>query len=94
MKKLEAELAKAVEDLLRVAEETDAAEDARHGEDQRGDELPEDLQRAESRIARIRAAKAALAAEAKAQPEAEKDQGGDDGRRGEAPHRSRSIVSA
>jgi transposase len=78
MKKQEAELAKKVEELLRVAEETDAAEDARYGKDKRGDELPEDLQRAESRIARIRAAKAALEAEAKAQLEAEQEKDGDD----------------
>jgi transposase len=74
MKEQEAELAKKVEDLLRAADEADAAEDARFGKDKRGDELPEDLQRAESRIARIRAAKAALEAEAKAQLEAEKEE--------------------
>jgi transposase len=78
MKKQEAELAKKVEALLRAADEADAAEDARYGKDKRGDELPEDLRRAESRIARIRAAKAALEAEAKAQLEAEKKQGDDD----------------
>ena len=78
MKKQEAELTKKVEDLLRAAEETDAAEDARYGKDKRGDELPEDLRRAESRIARIRAAKAALEAEAKAQLKAEKEERDDD----------------
>jgi len=78
MKKQETELAKKVEDLLRAAEEVDAAEDARYGKDKRGDELPEDLRRAESRIARIRAAKAALEAEAMAQQEAEKEQRDDD----------------
>jgi transposase len=78
MKKQEGELAKKVEDLLRAAEEADAAEDARYGKGKRGDELPEDLRRAESRIARIRAAKAALEAEAKAQHEAEKRKHDDD----------------
>ncbi len=48
--------------MLRVAEDTDAAEDARYGKDKRGDELPEELRRAESRAARIRAAKAELEA--------------------------------
>jgi hypothetical protein len=68
MKKQEAELAKKVEDLLRAADEADAAEDARYGKGTRGDELPEDLRRAETRIARIRAAKAAREVEANAQP--------------------------
>ncbi len=78
MKKQEAELAKKVEDLLRAAEEADAAEDARYGKDKRGDELPEDLRRAESRVARIRAAKAALEAEARAQHKAENEHRDDD----------------
>ena len=78
MKKQEAELAKKVEELLRAADEADAAEDARYGKDKRGDELPEDLRRAESRIARIRAAKAALEAEAKAQCQVEEKKGDDD----------------
>ncbi len=54
--KLEAEIA----DLLRRAVETDAAEDAEHGPDQRGDELPEELRRREGRLAKIRDAKARL----------------------------------
>ena len=78
MKKQEAELAQKVEQLLRAAEEADAAEDARYGKDKRGDELPEDLRRAESRIARIRAAKAALEAEANAQRAAEEKKHDDD----------------
>ncbi|MFL5365290.1 MAG: transposase, partial [Myxococcales bacterium] len=73
MKKQESELAQKVEDLLRAADEADAAEDARYGKGKRGDELPEDLRRAESRIARIRAANAALEAEARTQLEAEKE---------------------
>ena len=59
--KLQAEVA----ELLRRAEEADAAEDARFGKGQRGDELPEELARRESRIRKIRAAKAELEAEAK-----------------------------
>jgi transposase len=50
--------------LLGEAEQTDAAEDERFGVDRRGDELPEELQRRESRLAKIREAKAALEAEA------------------------------
>ena len=54
-----------VEQLLAQAEATDAAEDAEHGADRRGDELPAELQRRESRLARIREAKRALEARAK-----------------------------
>jgi len=54
-----------VEELLAQAEATDAAEDAAHGADRRGDELPVELQRRESRLARIREAKRALEARAK-----------------------------
>ena len=53
-----------VEQLLAQAEATDAAEDAEHGADRRGDELPVELQRRESRLARIRDAKRALEARA------------------------------
>lgn len=49
-----------VQDLLRQADTTDAAEDAREGRDRRGDELPAELQRRESRLERIRMAKHAL----------------------------------
>jgi hypothetical protein len=51
--------------LLRRAEEADAEEDAKYGKGKRGDELPEELKRRESRLARIRAAKAQLEAEAR-----------------------------
>jgi transposase len=66
MKAQEAELSKKVEELLAAAEAADAEDDAKYGKGQRGDELPTELQRAESRLARIRVAKAALEAEAKA----------------------------
>jgi transposase len=64
---LEAEIAAIranVRALLEEAEAVDAAEDERYGSDRRGDELPEELRRREQRLARIREAKAALAAEA------------------------------
>jgi len=57
-----------VRELLAQAEAADAADDAEYGADQRGDELPAELQRRESRLARIREAKRAL--EARAQAEA------------------------
>ena len=52
--------------LLAQAEATDAAEDAEYGADVRGDELPAELQRRESRLQRIREATRALKARAKA----------------------------
>ena len=58
-----------VEELLRRAEETDAAEDAQFGKGKRGDELPEELARRESRLKKIRAAKAELEQEAKQKAE-------------------------
>ena len=51
--------------LLAQAEATDAAEDAEYGADRRGDELPAELQRRESRLKRIREATRALKARAK-----------------------------
>jgi hypothetical protein len=55
-----------VDALLADAEATDAAEDEAFGADRRGDELPEELQRRETRLAAIREAKQALEAEAEA----------------------------
>lgn len=54
-----------VTQLLAQAEAADAADDAAYGPDQRGDELPAELQRRESRLKRIREAKRALEARAK-----------------------------
>jgi transposase len=65
---LEAEIAvlrENVDALLQDAEFLDAEEDERFGRDRRGDELPEELQRREGRLERIREAKAALEAEAR-----------------------------
>lgn len=66
---LEAEIAALraqVDAVLADAEATDTAEDEAFGADRRGDELPDDLQRRETRLVRIREAKAALEAEAEA----------------------------
>jgi len=46
--------------LLNHAEATDAQEDARYGVDRRGDDVPADLPRRETRLKRIREAKRAL----------------------------------
>jgi transposase len=54
-----------VQQLLAQAEAADAAEDAEYGTDRRGDELPAELQRRESRLKRIGEAARALKARAK-----------------------------
>ena len=69
MKEREAQLAAEVAELLRRAGEVDDEEDRRYGKDKRGDELPEELAFRESRLRRIREAKAALEAEARAEAE-------------------------
>jgi transposase len=61
----EEQLAAEVERLLREAAATDEAEDQAYGQGRRGDELPAELARRESRLRKIREAKAALEAEAK-----------------------------
>ena len=55
--------------LLEEAAATDAAEDELYGADMRGDELPAELARRETRLAVLREAKAALEAEAKQREE-------------------------
>jgi transposase len=70
----ERQLEQEVHHLLTQAAATDAQEDAQHGRDRRGDELPEELRRRETRLARIREAKRVLEERAKKRAEAE---GGD-----------------
>jgi transposase len=65
MREKERQLRQEVKQLLDQAEATDAAEDTEYGADRRGDELPAELQRRESRLKRIREAKRALEARAK-----------------------------
>ena len=55
--------------LLEHAAQVDAAEDAEYGRGRRGDDLPAELARRESRLGKIRAAKAALEQAAKAEAE-------------------------
>jgi transposase len=64
MKEEEKKLQAEIEALLRRADETDAAEDAEHGEGVRGDEVPEELRHRETRLRRIRELKAELEKEA------------------------------
>src|SRR5215471_18439455 len=56
-----------VKRLLAQAEATDAEEDARYGRDRRGDELPPELARRETRLKKIREAKRALEERAREQ---------------------------
>jgi transposase len=65
MRDQQRQLREEVKQLLDQAEAVDAAEDAEYGSDRRGDELPAELQRRESRLTRIREAKRALEARAK-----------------------------
>jgi transposase len=70
MREKEAALAREVADLLRQAETADREEDRRYGADRRGDELPDELARRETRRATLREAQAALEAQARADAEA------------------------
>src|ERR1035441_579942 len=77
MNETEARLKQEIDALLAAAEKTDAEEDAQHGKDGRGDQLPVELQRRESRLEKNREAKAALEQQAKeeaAQQRAETEQ--------------------
>jgi transposase len=67
MREKQRQLREEVNALLAQAEAADAAEDAEYGPDRRGDELPAELQRRESRLKRIREAHRALEARAKAE---------------------------
>jgi len=69
MQKDAVRLRQKVQELLAAAEAADAQEDAEFGAGCRGDELPEDLRHAESRLARIKQLKAELEAEARQQDE-------------------------
>ncbi len=72
MKAKEDELERQIRELLDLADRVDAEEDARYGKGVRGDELPEELRYREGRLKKIREAKAALEAEARAAAEAAK----------------------
>jgi hypothetical protein len=63
----ERQLEQEVHNLLTQAEATDTQEDQQHGPNRRGDELPDELSRRETRLARIREAKRVLEEWARAQ---------------------------
>jgi transposase len=82
--RLEAE----IEQLLKQAEELDAEQDAALGS-RRGDELPDELKRREQRLAKIREAKARLAAAAQAKAEEEQRRRDEEQAKREAEGRQR-----
>ncbi|GMA49296.1 IS5/IS1182 family transposase [Alicyclobacillus contaminans] len=76
MKQEEQRLRQEIAEMVREAERTDRREDKLYG-DARGDELPEELARRQSRLAKIQEAMAALEAEERAKAEAEQAQSED-----------------
>jgi len=72
MGETEARLKAEIESLLQQAEATDAAEDAQYGKGRRGEQLPEELRRRESRLKKLEQAKAELEQEAREQAERER----------------------
>jgi len=64
-----------IDQLLSKAQAVDEREDQQYGSDRRGDELPQELARRQSRLKRIQEAKKALEAEAKAAAEQVQKQG-------------------
>ena len=87
MKHEEGALKEEVRKLLAQANAADEEEDRRYGKDKSGDELPEELNRRETRLKRIREAKRAL--EQKAQDEA-----GEDGKDEEEAKQSKPVDKA
>ena len=75
MKEEEARLEAEVRDLLKKAEAVDEEEDRSYGKNRRGDELPKELAFRESRLKKIREARAALEAEARIEVEQSRGKG-------------------
>jgi transposase len=84
MKEEEARLEREIAAIMKLAQDQDAEEDVEFGSDFRGDELPEELRRRETRLQKIREARARLekrkAEEAAAADEAKKAKAERDGR--------------
>jgi len=77
MREAEPALAAEVQRWLTQAAQTDKAEDRAHGTERRGDEMPEWVANKQQRLERIRTAKAALEAEARAVAAAKSSQKSD-----------------
>jgi len=90
MLKEEASLKEEIKQLLEKSEAIDRQEDDKYGPGRRGDELPEELARRESRLKRIQEAKKVLEAKAKAAAqEAQKQREQEDSKSGNKPQRGR-----
>jgi transposase len=61
----EERLQKEIDELLAKAQQTDESEEEQYGDDSRGDQLPDELGRRESRLKKIQEAKAALEEQAR-----------------------------
>lgn len=72
MEKTVQQLEAEVKQLLEEAQTVDENEDAHYGKGKRIDEIPQDLQRRQERIAKIKEAKASIEAQAKAEAEAQR----------------------
>jgi transposase len=98
MQKEEQRLHKEIAELLAKAKSIDEADDALHGPNKRGDELPEELARRETRLARIEEAKKALetqALEAARAEEARRDTKDEQRRQaGETPRKRKPVDTA
>src|SRR5260370_1062673 len=70
-RRIQKRLAEDVQELLKQAEAADEEEDKRYGRERPGEELPEELQRRETRIARIQEAQKALKERAREKAESE-----------------------
>jgi transposase len=90
MKQEEKRLKEEIDQLLSSAEAVDRQEDQEYGTDRRGDELPQELARRQSRLKRIQEAKKALEAEAReAAKQAQKQRQQQDDKSGDEPQRGR-----
>ena len=78
MSQVEQELEQEIAKLLEEAARRDGAEDALYGPENSGDELPEELQRREQRLAKIKAAKQRLERRQEEEDRAQGRQEGDD----------------
>jgi transposase len=80
MKEEEARLEAEVAELLKKAEAVDEEEDQRYGKGKKGDELPKELAFRDSRLKKIREAKATLEAEARLEAEKRPEKSDEDDR--------------
>lgn len=98
MKEAEPRLAAEVQRWFAEATQADKSEDCQFEASKRGDEMPEWVANKEKRLEKIRAAKAALEAEAKVAAEAKAaskpdDDGSGDGGRGRPGHKSKPVTA-